>query len=282
MRLVILAAVGLAAVLCVPAWGQEKAAPKPPPDLFSATLIPAPAGVDLSAKTVRYRVTAVRRLPDFPETGRQTFKRLDDTTGEVTVRKDDEKPPAKETLPVKPTGEAERQCLEPSFYLESDSAIIRKLAADALAGETDAAKAAGKLEAFVAAHITEKTLAIGGLVTARQVAESRKGDCRQHAVLLAALARAAGLPSRVVGGVVYVERFAGRERVFGYHLWTEMFVGGAWRPYDAAMHPRGGFGAGHLALLRNDLNGFNAELQLGLGLIDAVGNLRIEVIEQTK
>ena len=40
--------------------------------------------------------------------------------------------------------------------------------------------------------------------TAAEVARSREGDCTEHAVLLAALARARGIPARVAMGLVYV------------------------------------------------------------------------------
>ena len=49
--------------------------------------------------------------------------------------------------------------------------------------------------------------------------ENREGDCNEHAVLLAALARAAGIPARVEVGLVYLN---GR---FYYHAWNLLFLG---------------------------------------------------------
>jgi len=49
--------------------------------------------------------------------------------------------------------------------------------------------------------------------------ENRVGDCNEHAVLLAALARAAGIPCRVEAGLVYLK---GR---FYYHAWNLVFLG---------------------------------------------------------
>ena len=43
-------------------------------------------------------------------------------------------------------------------------------------------------------------------------------------VLLAAMLRAAEIPSRVAVGVIYVERFAGERDVFGYHMWTQALI----------------------------------------------------------
>ena len=45
------------------------------------------------------------------------------------------------------------------------------------------------------------------------------GDCNEHAVLLAALARAAGIPTRIEAGLVYLK---GR---FYYHAWNLMYLG---------------------------------------------------------
>ena len=62
-----------------------------------------------------------------------------------------------------------------------------------------------------------------------QVLEMRAGDCNEHAVLLAALARAVGLPARVVAGVVYLDG------AFLYHAWNEVWLGDGWVSVDAAL-----------------------------------------------
>ncbi len=49
--------------------------------------------------------------------------------------------------------------------------------------------------------------------------ENRVGDCNEHAVLFAAISRAAGVPTRVEAGLVYLR---GR---FYYHAWNSIYVG---------------------------------------------------------
>jgi transglutaminase-like putative cysteine protease len=56
--------------------------------------------------------------------------------------------------------------------------------------------------------------------------ENRVGDCNEHAVLFAALARAAGFPCRLEAGLVYLK---GR---FYYHAWNLVFLG-RWITVDA-------------------------------------------------
>jgi hypothetical protein len=68
-------------------------------------------------------------------------------------------------------------------------------------------------------------------------------------VLLAAMARAQGIPARVLSGMVYVDRFAGSSRVFIPHEWVQAWVGGRWQSFDAALKH---FDSLHLALASGD------------------------------
>lgn len=249
-------------------------------DVLGATLISIDTPIDLSSQLVRYKITGVKKIADFPTTSEQTFDRKSETEAELTIRRVAYPADCKETLPIAPTPET-KKCLEANFYLESDAEIIKTLAAKALGGEKNSLAAAKKLEAFVSDYITNKTLEIA-FATAKQTAESRAGDCTEHACLLAGLARAAGIPSRVVAGIVYADQFVGKKQLFAYHMWTEMLIGGKWLPFDGALHPRGGFEPGHIALAVNDMSALNCEVRLGVALINAVGNLKIEVVEQKK
>jgi transglutaminase-like putative cysteine protease len=66
--------------------------------------------------------------------------------------------------------------------------------------------------------------------SAVDVLRNRKAECQGHAYLFAALARAAGIPTRIVNGLVYSEAHAG----FLFHTWNEAWIAGrGWRPVDA-------------------------------------------------
>jgi hypothetical protein len=70
-----------------------------------------------------------------------------------------------------------------------------------------------------------------GFDIASQVASHRSGDCTEHAVLLAALARSVGLPARVAVGSVIIHD---GEHVGAYgHAWTELHRDGVWALVDA-------------------------------------------------
>lgn len=76
------------------------------------------------------------------------------------------------------------------------------------------------------------------------------GDCTEDAVILAALGRAAGIPTKVASGLVYSrERYHGVSNVFMPHSWTLAYVDGAWRSFDMSLD---GFDATHIALTIGD------------------------------
>lgn len=183
------------------------------------------------------------------------------------------------TLPV--TDEAYASLLEPNAYVESDDSEVVKLADEAVGNEADAVAAAKKIERFVAERIVTKSMNVG-FATAAEVARTLEGDCTEHAVLCCALARAKGLPARVVVGLVYLppdERapVTGKTGVFGYHMWTEVLVGpDRWMPIDAAI---GAWDATHIALGKSDLSDLNPVVDLTIPTLEVLGKLKIEVLE---
>jgi len=72
-----------------------------------------------------------------------------------------------------------------------------------------------------------------GFDVASEVALHRDGDCKAYAVLTAALARAVGIPARVVLGLALI-RSGTRYGAFG-HAWAEFLVNGRWVAADAAL-----------------------------------------------
>jgi hypothetical protein len=129
------------------------------------------------------------------------------------------------TLP----GVVEERHRRPSFVLDFDEPALAPLR-DALAREHGAQPSLEALRDFTGRAIARKTMERGWDL-ASVVAQNGVGDCTEHAVLLAALARAAGRPARVVVGVLFAETEAG-VLAFG-HAWAEIHVDGAWRRVDA-------------------------------------------------
>jgi hypothetical protein len=159
--------------------------------------------------------------------------------------------------------------IQPNAWLQSDSPKIKQLAAIAAGNTENKVHVMGNLNAFVSKYLSHRGLNIG-YASALDVANDRKGDCAQFAVLLAAMARAQGIPARVVVGMLYTERYDDKLRVFVPHAWVVAWVGDRWRSFDpAALH----FDTGHIALDTGDGNPwhfFNATNEFGSIQIDSV------------
>jgi hypothetical protein len=162
---------------------------------------------------------------------------------------------------------------EPNNTIQSDDTAVVALAKEGAGDEKDPWTVAVALERFVNRLIQKKDFS-QAFATAAEVARSREGDCTEHAVLLAALARARGIPARVAMGLVYVER----AQAFLYHMWTEVYIDGRWIPIDATL-ARGGIGAGHLKLAHSNLKGVSPYSSF-LPVVQVMGQLQVEVTGQ--
>jgi hypothetical protein len=114
--------------------------------------------------------------------------------------------------------------LAPAPFIESDDPEIAATARTVVGDERDPVRRARRLVRWVRTHLEQAPSVT--MPSAREVLRARRGDCNEHAVLLAALARAAEIPARVVAGAVYVNDG------FYYHAWTELWLGG-WMSADA-------------------------------------------------
>lgn len=160
----------------------------------------------------------------------------------------------------------------PNNLIQSDDPQIVAMAATVSPGETDTWKLAVQLEKFVKGAIKLKDRS-QAFSTAAEVAELREGDCTEHSVLLAALARARGIPARVTIGLVY----QGSTQSFAYHMWNELWIDDRWVPMDATLG-KGGIGAAHLKLTDSSLAGAGAYSSF-LPVAQVIGQLKIEILE---
>lgn len=111
----------------------------------------------------------------------------------------------------------DKEFLKPTPFIQSDHARIRKLAKQIVVPNDTPFNKASKLVAWINKNIEKRPVL--SLPDALSTLENRIGDCNEHAVLLAALARAAGIPVKVEAGLVYLN---GR---FYYHAWNLLYLG---------------------------------------------------------
>lgn len=139
--------------------------------------------------------------------------------------------------------------LKPTAWLQSDAPQIRAIAAPVahLKGTSDARKME-LLREKARPYLLVADFA--GHYSALETLSRRAGDCTEAAVLLAALGRAAGIPTRVVNGLVYSRyEYHGVSNAFLPHSWTLAYVDGRWRSFDLALDA---FDSTHIALTVGD------------------------------
>jgi len=147
--------------------------------------------------------------------------------------------------------------LASSIMIDHEDKLVRKLAKQATAklkDDADVLQIAKACKRFVTQHIKGASLSVGD-GSASEAARTRTGDCTECSVLLAALLRVHGIPSRCAIGLVYSEDdFVGQEDVFVYHQWTQAWIApgtqgndgkGYWLDLDSAMWR---YSAGHIAM----------------------------------
>ena len=135
----------------------------------------------------------------------------------------------------------------PNAWVQSTHSRIRALAQRGKSGASSASRMR-RLVQLVRARMTGPVDYLG-YSTAVEALDHRSGDCSEFAVLLAALARAEGRSARVVSGLAYSDRFSGKKDVFSPHAWVQVWDGGRWVSYDAALE---GFDATHIVIAIGD------------------------------
>ncbi|MEJ0059072.1 MAG: transglutaminase-like domain-containing protein [Terricaulis sp.] len=138
--------------------------------------------------------------------------------------------------------------LRPTSMLQSDHPRLIEMAAAVTRAEPNAAR---KMELLQhRARATLQRLDYSGHFSALDTLDRRAGDCTEAAVLLAALGRAAGIPTRVANGLAYSrESYHGVANAFVPHSWVIAYVDGRWQSFDAAFER---FDSGHIVLTIGD------------------------------
>ena len=157
----------------------------------------------------------------------------------------------------------------PTAWLQSDDLDIKQAALRQVKGKIGAQAQMDALAAFVGTHISDSNLTTA-YASAKEAFTSKTGDCTEHALLLAAMGRAAGIPTRVVGGLAYTPNYLGQKDIFVPHAWMQAFIDGRWQSFDAAL---GRFDSGHIALAITDgdpSSAFVGATLLGNVVIDAI------------
>lgn len=249
-----------------------------PPEFFMPTTIRANQPIDrVKAKRIEFRLRLKDKsvaMPKMPTTDMQTPSDAPSNGVTLVVQRLDHAALAK--APATTYGPEMAPYLSPNPVINSDDPAVQAMAKEARGDAKTPYQIADNLRKYVTDVIKEKNLNVG-FATASEVCRNKEGDCSEHAVLLAALGRACGLPSRVVTGLVYVPIFGGSEDIFGFHMWTQFRIGDTWADFDAAQR-ESDCNPTHIAFNTSSLEGAGLG-QIALDLVNVIGNLEIEVVK---
>lgn len=161
-----------------------------------------------------------------------------------------------------------RSLLAADPLVQSDHPLLQETAASIAPETTDPTTLARALADWV--HRRLDKVAVLGVPSALEVLEQGRGDCNEHTILFAALARARGLPTRIAVGLVWSEDLDG----FYYHAWPEIWTGEGWLWLDPTLgQPLAD--ATHVKLLNGGITAWPQ-------LIPFLGRARIEVVAVEK
>lgn len=251
-------------------------------DLLSGTFVKSePIARYASQEVLDLEITATGgELIDLPTSGAQRFQRTSAKSARVDVRL------TRGSIPEE-DDEASQRWLKPNELIDSDSDEVRALLAQAkLDPKSTPYDRANALRALVSRHLRVKNLATA-FGSASEAARTQSGDCTEHAVLLAALLRAEGIPSRVASGLVYVPDIGGSGPGWGWHLWTQALVGSPlvdgkagnrWVDFDATVAgARRGYHTAHILVATSDLAGGATDPAFSKA-VTLIGGLSIKVV----
>jgi hypothetical protein len=220
---------------------------------------PYKLGETVRSGRIRYRlVLAGMHAPALPETGEQ---HVDNHGGaiEIDICADCGEEAA-------PSGADLARYRSAGPWVESNDRAVRAFARRGARGGS-VHQQMEQLRVAVRAHM-DGPIDFRRYDSAATALRIRSGDCTEVALLLAAAARARGIPARIAFGIAYSSRFTGKSHVFSPHAWVQAWDGQRWRSYDAGL---GRFDSGHIALAIGD--GTMQELLPAMSLIP---RLRIE------
>ena len=208
------------------------------------------------ARRMVFHIDGVTSDTPLPLDAMQT--RDDNGTYAITVP-----PPPEDSESILPSDELEDALKSSALIPVDHPAIVAQVAEIVKEGESPW-QDAQRIYQWVYENIEKKPVL--SIPSALDVLETREGDCNEHTVLYTALARAAGLPTRIALGIVWSPELDG----FYYHAWPEVHIG-EWYAIDPTLgQPQAD--ATHIKLVNGDIEKWPE-------LLPYLGKLQVEIVE---
>lgn len=159
--------------------------------------------------------------------------------------------------------------LEPSDMAPNRDPRLVAQAREIIGPERDAWQATRKLMWWVNRQMNKMDSEPRPL-SALEVLQTKRGDCTEHAVLMAALCQAVGLPTRMVAGLAY------DDKAYHYHAWDEVYVG-QWVETDPTWGEEV-VDAGHIQVAATALDSASIG-RMSLASSKTMGSLKLTVLD---
>lgn len=135
--------------------------------------------------------------------------------------------------------------LAPSEQIQSESEQIRRYLKKVVGKEKRISVVMEKLYNFIRTEVVYKSEK--GSKDASATLDKLVADCGGQARLFAAMSRAAGIPSRIVGGLILEGGLKNTT-----HVWIENYIDGKWIPFDTVNDHYASIPSHYLELYRGD------------------------------
>lgn len=240
------------------------------PEVYEATLLqtgvrlPAPRRIDYLELQLTHRNPSLG-WPEFTSDNQQV---LQQSSEHLLLAIQRQQPQVSQPLHYQ-HHERLAPYLSANAWVNADQPELRALVKQIIANETDSWRAAKLLERWVAENLSFDLGIV--MASSSEVLRQRRGTCTGYAMLLTAMARAAGIPARYVMGYVYVHG------IFGGHAWTEVKIGDNWLALDAAIPSNSAADAARFAFLWSSLAEGIGELNAGPAM-QLYGQIEAKVI----
>jgi len=160
--------------------------------------------------------------------------------------------------------ESEKKYLRPTLFAQSDHPEIKSKVKEIVLPDDQPFTRAKKIMRWIYENIQKRPVL--SVPNALETLRNRMGDCNEHAVLMAAMARAAGIPARIETGLVYMKSR------FYYHAWNVLYLGD-WVTVDALM--------GQMPADVTHIRFVSGEPDKQIDLIKVMGKVKIKILEQS-
>lgn len=167
------------------------------------------------------------------------------------------------------SAEQKKPYLEANTYIDINDPEIKRIAGEVAGREKNGFQKALKLRDWVSRNLAFDPGFV--FAPASEVIRNKKATCAGYAALLAALLRAAGIPSRYLMGMVYANG------IWGGHAWVEAWIGGRWVPLDAALPSPGSADPARIVVARSSLSESLGESLMAVQKF--FGYVSVEVLE---